>query len=381
MTGTIKKSESKIKSFFKSVLTIILVLFLFTGMQSFVAGIVMGVDLANAVTSGELPYEIFNDYDEFTKAILKSAEKINENALQVSLVSNLLTILIICLSFTIRKKSPIDGMDVKSISFFRIISLLVFGVVLQVFVTIVLGLIPFPKEILDEHSAAYDVFEINDSIFLQIISSGLVTGIAEELVFRGVITNHLRRYMHPAIAVTISALIFGMLHPSTLAMVYATVIGIILGALYIKYDSVVPSILCHIAFNSMSCLLGVIPEEGAFIILILFFMSIPTLVYLIRSIFFNYPNAGDLLFDDKGRIKPRSPEEAEVITKLRLLKESGQITERDFKQIDRDWEKAKKAKKRKPTPTPTATENNVITNTTVTENNENKGDSNNDETL
>ena len=381
MTGTIKKNESKIKSFFKSVLTIILVLFLFTGMQSFVAGIVMGVDLANAVTSGELPYEIFNDYDEFTKAILKSAEKINENALQVSLVSNLLTILIICLSFTIRKKSPIDGMDVKSISFFRIISLLVFGVVLQVFVTIVLGLIPFPQEILDEHSAAYDVFEINDSIFLQIISSGLVTGIAEELVFRGVITNHLRRYMHPAIAVTISALIFGMLHPSTLAMVYATVIGIILGALYIKYDSVVPSILCHIAFNSMSCLLGVIPEEGAFIILILFFMSIPTLVYLTRSIFFNYPNAGDLLFDDKGRIKPRNPEEAEVITKLRLLKESGQITERDFKQIDRDWEKAKKAKKRKPTPTPTATENNVITNTTVTENNENKGDSNNDETL
>ena len=116
--------------------------------------------------------------------------------------------------------------------------------------------------------------------------------------------------------------------------------------------------------------------------MIIIFVSVPLLIYLTKSIFFNYPSAGDLLFDDKGRIKPRSEEEAEIIARLKALKATGEITEKDFKRIDQDWERAKKAKKGKkkatPAPAPVTEEAPDIT---AEANEENKGDSNNDEAL
>ena len=375
MTEKARKNESKVKAFVKSIFTIILVIILFFGMQSFIAGIALGVELSNQIISGELPYEIIYDSDQLITTILETAEKVDQSALQISLVSNLLTILILCLSYTIRRKSPTDGMDVKSIGIVRSFSLIIFGMALQVFMVVIIAFIPVPPDISDQHAEVYNTIYSTKDIIMQIISGGVVTGIAEELVFRGIITNHLRRYMHPAIAVTISAIMFGMLHPTVLSMAYATVLGLVLGALYIKYDSVVPSILCHVAFNSMSCLLALVTEETSIIILLLFGTSIPLLIFLTKSIFVRYPTAGDLLFDDKGRIKPKSLEEAEIIVRLRRLKESGQITEKDFKQIDRDWEMAKKARKHKHT---TVHKETIIPDNTVTEN---KGDSDNNETL
>lgn len=386
MNETVKKPESKVKSFIKSILTIILVILLFNAVQGFVMGVYMGLDIANKVVDGELPSDYLAYPDELEAAFMSALEKAAEKAIEISLVSNLITILILCLSYTFRRRSPAEGMDIKSIGFVRCISVFIFGMALQMIVSLLMAFIPIPEEILNEHNIAYESIGLSSNLLLQIFSVGIVTGIVEELIFRGIITKHLRKYMHPAIAVVISSVLFGLMHPSIISMVYATILGLVLGALYVKYDSVLPSILCHIAFNSMSCVLSLLSEDTAFILLLLMGVSIPVIIYLTKSIFFRYPTAGDLLFDDKGRIKPRNPAEAEVISRLKVLKESGQITEKDFKRIDQDWERAKKWKKSDEVPTTVETEITVTENTVdpapeQQNTDENKGENNTDETL
>ena len=150
--------------------------------------------------------------------------------------------------------------------------------------------------------------------------------------------------MSPTWAVIISALAFGLVHPTPLAMVYSTMFGLVLGILYVKYNSVVPCILCHVFFNSTSSLIGRIGEDNAFLVLILFGTSIPLLIYLTKSLFFKYPTASDLLFDSKGIIKPRNPAETKVIDEMNRLKASGIISESDLINIEKNWEEAKKTK-------------------------------------
>lgn len=381
MTEQIKTKESRLKGLLKSLGVIALVLILFFGMQFVVTWIARGIGLTDMMLKGEVPLDFIYYPDLVDDVSLALDEIIAENVVLMSLISNLLVILILCLSFTLKKKSPVDGMDVKSISVLRFVSLILFGLALQVFVSLAMSFIPIPEELFNEHESSYALLG-NESLFLQILSTGIITGITEELVFRGVIAKRLRQHLPPVAAVIISAVIFGLVHPTILSMVYATVLGLILGALYIKYDSVIPSIICHAAFNSMSCLLSLITEDTAIILVIIIFVSVPLLIYLTKSIFFNYPSAGDLLFDDKGRIKPRSEEEAEIIARLKALKATGEITEKDFKRIDQDWERAKKAKKGKkkaaPAPAPVTEEAPDIT---AEANEENKGDSNNDEAL
>lgn len=381
MTEQIKTEKSGLKGLLKSLGVIALVLILFFGMQFVVTVIAMVIGLTDMMLKGEVPLDFIYYPDLVDDVVLALEEKVAENVVLMSLISNLLVILILCLSFTLKKKSPVDGMDVKSISVLRFVSLILFGLALQVFVSLAMSFIPIPEELFNEHESSYALLG-NESLFLQILSTGVITGITEELVFRGVIAKRLRQHLPPVAAVIISAVIFGLVHPTILSMVYATVLGLILGALYIKYDSVIPSIICHAAFNSMSCLLSLITEDTAIILVILIFVSVPLLIYLTKSIFFNYPSAGDLLFDDKGRIKPRSEEEAEIIARLKALKATGEITEKDFKRIDQDWERAKKAKKGKkkaaPAPAPVTEEAPDIT---AEANEENKGDSNNDEAL
>jgi hypothetical protein len=83
-----------------------------------------------------------------------------------------------------------------------------------------------------------------------------------------------------------------------------------------------------------------------------------------------YPTVSDLLFDNKGRIKPRNAEEAAVISDMNSLKESGMITEADLNRLERAWESAKKSDRR------TKKNESEIIIPNINNDDENKGDSN-----
>lgn len=78
---------------------------------------------------------------------------------------------------------------------------------------------------------------------------GLISPLAEEVVFRGVIYNRLRRLFGPMIGIVVSALFFGVFHGNLVQGVYGTVIGLLIAYVYERRSSFFWPVLFHAAAN------------------------------------------------------------------------------------------------------------------------------------
>ena len=85
---------------------------------------------------------------------------------------------------------------------------------------------------------------------------GLLAPVCEELVFRGAVLRALLRWTsHHWGAIAISALLFALIHANPAQMPHAFLIGLLLGWLYYRTDSVVPGIVYHWVINSVAYVL------------------------------------------------------------------------------------------------------------------------------
>lgn len=82
-----------------------------------------------------------------------------------------------------------------------------------------------------------------------IILYGIVSPVAEEIVFRGIVYNRLRRQYSLWIAIIGSALIFGVYHGNVVQALYAFVLGLLIAVLYEKFGSFMAPIILHGAAN------------------------------------------------------------------------------------------------------------------------------------
>ena len=87
------------------------------------------------------------------------------------------------------------------------------------------------------------------------LSIGILAPLAEELVFRGAILRTLLKlFSNKAhwLAIVISALIFGGLHMNLPQFVHAFVIGLLIGWMYYRTDSIVPGVVLHWVNNTVA---------------------------------------------------------------------------------------------------------------------------------
>ena len=89
------------------------------------------------------------------------------------------------------------------------------------------------------------------SIVAGVIIFGLIVPIAEELVFRGVLYNRIKRSFGVEIATVLSALIFGLSHGNIVQFLYATILGLVMAYLYEKCELLLAPILFHCAANTV----------------------------------------------------------------------------------------------------------------------------------
>jgi membrane protease YdiL (CAAX protease family) len=87
------------------------------------------------------------------------------------------------------------------------------------------------------------------------LAIGILGPLAEELVFRGAILRTLLRMFskraHWA-AIIISALIFGAVHGNLPQFVNATLLGLLIGWMYYRTDSIVPGVVLHWVNNTVA---------------------------------------------------------------------------------------------------------------------------------
>jgi membrane protease YdiL (CAAX protease family) len=90
---------------------------------------------------------------------------------------------------------------------------------------------------------------------LVIITGTILTPLVEELLFRGVLYQALRRSLPVSGATVLSAMIFALMHLNVVMFIPLLVMGLILALVYEWSGSIVPTILLHACNNGIMLLI------------------------------------------------------------------------------------------------------------------------------
>jgi membrane protease YdiL (CAAX protease family) len=155
-----------------------------------------------------------------------------------------------------------DRLKLKAVPALKIILLLVLGVALNMFTGYMMEVIPFPDWMLVQYEGLVGDNILGDSFLMTFISTAVLVPIAEELVFRSMSFEALRRGMNFAAAFALQCVIFAAAHVIPLQMIYVLFAAAALGLVYVWTESVIASILVHIGYNGLSVVLGFIQAEA-----------------------------------------------------------------------------------------------------------------------
>lgn len=92
---------------------------------------------------------------------------------------------------------------------------------------------------------------------LYVLSVAVIPPIVEEMMFRGMILQGLRRF-GDGFAVVASAVLFGLYHGNFAQSVFAFLCGLILGFVVVRTNSLLPSILIHAVNNGVSVVIQMV---------------------------------------------------------------------------------------------------------------------------
>lgn len=82
-----------------------------------------------------------------------------------------------------------------------------------------------------------------------IILYGIVSPVAEEIVFRGIVYNRMRRQYSLWISLLGSSMLFGLYHGNIVQAVYGFLLGLLIAVMYEKYGSFLVPVILHGAAN------------------------------------------------------------------------------------------------------------------------------------
>lgn len=114
-------------------------------------------------------------------------------------------------------------------------------------VNILFVLVGFTGSSADYEQVAQKQFAL--PLWAGIVLYGIVSPLAEEIVFRGIVYNRLRRQYTKWIAIVGSALLFGLYHGNVVQALYGFVLGVLIAVLYEKYGSFAVPVILHSAAN------------------------------------------------------------------------------------------------------------------------------------
>lgn len=112
---------------------------------------------------------------------------------------------------------------------------------------------PMPVELLEQLELTFQTKYISDFILLFLIGT-VGAGFCEEILFRGFFQRILEKRMQLIAAILFPAILFGIVHVLPWLIFQITVMGIVLGIIAWRTDSVYPTIIIHAANNAIAIL-------------------------------------------------------------------------------------------------------------------------------
>ena len=298
-----------------AVLSLLLYVGLMFGCQSCV--------MSGYMTSLMLKEGMITDITVSEEVLMGQAERllgaVQDKLVEILLIANLVTLLIICLMFHLRRKSPVREMGVYFVNPFRFITFALFGTALNVFFSVTIPLLPLSEEMLESVNSQFADLYSGAPLAVQILTVAVVTPVVEELIFRGLGITRLSSVVGSIGAAVITSVVFGFAHGTLVAILYAALMGFVFAMMYVKYDSVIPSLVAHAFFNLASFWLAEVPEGMA--LTGVYLISIAMIVWCAYRVFVRYPTFNDILSDRDMRIRPINQTEADIMMRLNTLQQ------------------------------------------------------------
>ena len=195
--------------------------------------------------------------------------------------------------FTSRKKTGLVLADAKMPKWlivpFAIIITLGMGLVSSLWLDFAytqLANVPFVAQSVESFDSAWST--IGEDPYIWVCLSVVIFGpIAEELLFRGIIHNSIKKVCNPYVAIVLSGLMFGIWHGEFVQTVYTTFFGIALAVVYEYSGSLWVPIGMHILNNFTSTLPPALDTTSTYLLItrIEEISLLPTILLLIYMIY------------------------------------------------------------------------------------------------
>lgn len=178
----------------------------------------------------------------------------------ILIVTDSLVLLFLWVFFAIRKKKLAAEAGMRKFSVGFVPWIILAGAALAVFISFAMSFLP--KAWLMEYAAASNSVAGKVTI-LSLAATVVAAPVVEEILFRGIILSRLGKAMPAALAVLLSALVFGLMHGQILWIAYAAFLGIFLALVAVKTKSTLASMLMHVTFNLAGMLIPrFVPEAS-----------------------------------------------------------------------------------------------------------------------
>lgn len=187
------------------------------------------------------------DVDDLGQAV---ADRIISHTGTILLISASLSLLIYALID--RKKGLRQAWSMHPISFTHILLLLVLGASCG----LVMGYILNFFSQMEGLKYSFETYEEmtgdllgESSLLLLILAIGIAAPVIEEILFRGMVFRRLRETMRLPFAFILQSLLFGLYHFNWIQSTYATVLGLLLTWIFLRYGSIFAAICVHMGIN------------------------------------------------------------------------------------------------------------------------------------
>lgn len=161
---------------------------------------------------------------------------------------------------TLRLKKDIDALQILLIAGMCIGAFIPAQYVNGVVVMVLQSFLGEPMELSGVTSAQNIV-----QLLSEIVIIGFLPAICEEIFYRGYVLRGLERKGNKKYALLISSLLFAVMHGNFQQMTYAFALGILLGFVVLKTDSLLSSIVMHATFNIISVILSYGPINDFYV--------------------------------------------------------------------------------------------------------------------
>jgi len=182
---------------------------------------------------------------------------IKENAVLMTLITSFVMIFV---SYIMMYTDKLYR-DIEPFNFSGYGTLCILGITGALGISRLVGILPLDN-IIGSYAETQSLIS-RSPIPVQILTLVFVTPIMEELFFRGVIYNRIKKYSDVIWASILTSLLFGIYHMNLVQGVYAFIMGILMCAAYYRHKSILAPMFLHICANGTAFIMSINPVSKA----------------------------------------------------------------------------------------------------------------------